>query len=262
MEPFTIMDSNNMIETRCAVVGSGSNGNSVVDFIESKNNSKIELISIDEDIEQIEEKLQGVDIVFITGELSKGRTDVSLIAKMAKDAGALTIGIIDSPIEYEEDNLQELKKELDSLIIIPKELNVIDIIDGILGVIFTSGENDISLDFMDLTTVMSNQGIVRVGIGESNGKKAAFEAMNKALVMANAPIKNASGILVHFAIHPEFHFIQLCDAMDVIHKSVEESADVISGTTTDENLPLDFIRVILVATGFEKKRLVPANNVL
>lgn len=294
MEPFIIMESSKINETHCAVIGFGSSGNSVIELMEFKKNSNIELIKINEDIEQVKEKLKGVDIVFITGGLGgqTGQTIAPIIAKMAKDANALTIGVVTKPFNFEgkkrfqcaENTLQELKKVSDSVIVIPNDKlrsimdtkmkisECFEIVDsvlartmkGIIGVIFSSGENDINLDFMDLKTIMSHRGVAIAGIGESKGEKAASDGINKAIELANikeTPIKNASGILVHFTMHPEFHFMKLSEAMEVIQKSANESADVVFGTTTDETLHIDYIRVTLVATGFEKKHMVPANNV-
>jgi cell division protein FtsZ len=73
-------------------------------------------------------------------------------------------------------------------------------------------------------------------------------------------VTGALGVLVHFSMHPEFPFMELSEAMNVVHTSVDESADVIFGTTTDESLPKDFIRITLVATGFEKKAAMGINN--
>jgi len=276
MEPFSIIESSKINEPRSAVVGFGSNGSSVIELMESKKNSNIELIRSDENINQIQKKLEGVDIVFLTGELGDQEYENSALrlAKITKDIGILTIGIITESFDFDrkedhgkaEDSFQELKKESDSVIVIPKDisenLKIVDIIEGILGVIYASGDNDISLDLIDLKTVMSYQGIAVAGIGEYQGKCAALNAMINAQSMPNDSIKNASGILVHFTMHPEFYFMQLSEAMDIIHNSVEESADVIFGTTTDETLPIDYIRITLIATGFEKSRLVPANNIL
>lgn len=269
MEPFSIIESSKINEPRSAVVGFGLNGSSVIKLMESKQNSNIELIRSDEDINQIQKKLEGVDMVFLTGELGDQEYANSAlqIAKSAKDAGALTVGIIIKSFEGKKpnDSLQELKKESDSLIVIPKSisdnLHIVDIIEGVLGIVYSSCENDINLDFLDLKTVMSHQGIAVAGIGEYQGKDAALNAMTNALSMANTSINNASGILVHFTMHPEFYFMQLSEAMDIIHNSVAESADVIFGTTTDETLPIDFIKVTLIATGFEKSRLAAANNI-
>lgn len=270
MTPFEIMESNKSNEPKCLIIDFEPSGNSTTDVMKSKKNSKVEFIRDARDMNIVQEKLQDADIVFIAGGLDgqKDLTSALAIAKMAKDLRALTVGIIAISSEYEEVNVQELTKGLESVIVIPKEtsenLKIIDIIEGIIGVVSSSGENDITLDWADLATVMSHEGVADAGIGDYQGEKAAYHAMNNAIALVSMNgklMKNASGILVHFTMHPEFDFMQLSDAMDVIHNNVEESADVIFGTTTDEGLPLDYIRLTLIATGFEKRHLVPANNV-
>jgi cell division protein FtsZ len=142
--------------------------------------------------------------------------------------------------------LKNLKSECDSVVVIPNDripnidancplnecFKLIDgvfsrVINGIAGVIIPSGENDINLDFADLQTIMIHRGIAVIGIGEHQGKNAAYEAINNAMKFTMADgltMKSASGVLVHFNMHPEFHFMELSAAMEVIHKSVDESA--------------------------------------
>lgn len=291
MAPFMITESSSNNNPRCAVVGFSPSGHSVINLMEFRSSSNIKFIRGDEDINQIKDKLQSVAIVFVAGELGEQTEDniALVIAKIAKDAGALTIGIVKMPFafasveqdKYANNSRYKFREVFDSVIVVPHinpfgiKFNNLDIfehfktiesflenvIEGILGVIFTSGDNDISLDFTDLKTVMSHQGIGVSGIGVSWGEDAACNAINKAIENANVSIKNASGILVHFTMHPTFDFMKLVDAMDVVHKSVKESADVIFGTTTDETLSSDIIRVSLIATGFEEKHMVPANNI-
>lgn len=291
MEPFAIMESSKIKETRCAVIGFGSSGNCVIDLMESKNNSNIELIRRDADIEQMKEKLQGIDIVFITGGLGghTGRICAPIIAKIAKDVGALTIGVITKPFNFEgdariecaENSIQEFKKIVDSVIVVPNKnrfainipklknserLKTLDhflenIIWSMIGVIHTMGKNDITMDFRDFKTVLANQGIAVAGFSSSWGQNAAYNAINLAIEMANISIENASGVLVHFTMHPEFDFMKLSEGMEVIQKNVAEATNVIFGTTTDETLSIDSIQVVLVATGFEKKIMLPVNNI-
>ncbi|MGD9970428.1 MAG: hypothetical protein AB7S65_08220 [Sulfuricurvum sp.] len=270
MTPFEIMESNKSNEPKCLIIDFEPSGNSTTDVMKSKKNSKVEFIRYARDMNIVQEKLQDADIVFIAGGLDgqKEKNNARLIAKMAKNLGALSVGVIAISSEYDEANVQELTKGLESVIVIPKEtsesLKPIDIIEGIIGVVLSNGDKDITLDWADLATVMSHKGVAEAGIGEYQGEKAAYHAMNKVIALAcmnGKPIKNASGILVHFTMHPEFDFMQLSEAMDIIHNNVKESADVIFGTTTDETLPIDFIRATLIATGFEKRHLVPANNV-
>jgi len=246
-----------------------------------------------ESYEDLARALEGADIVFVAAGLGGGTGTgaAPIIAKIAKEVGALTIAVVTKPFSFEgkkrlklaEDGLQELKNESDCIVVIPNDklLSIIDpklgikesfkIVDSVLaravsgtsGVILASGDNDINLDFADLQTVMSHRGLALMGVGEYKGENAAYEAIKNAIespLLDNMSVNGALGVLVHFSMHPDFPFMELSSAMDVVHNSVDESADVIFGTTTDENLAKDFIRITLVATGFEKKAAMGINN--
>ncbi|MFZ5375551.1 MAG: cell division protein FtsZ [Campylobacterota bacterium] len=246
-----------------------------------------------ESYEDIARALEGADIVFVAAGLGGGTGTgaAPIIAKIAKEVGALTISVVTKPFSFEgkkrlklaEEGLDELKKESDSIVVIPNDklLSIIDpklgikesfkIVDSVLaravsgtsGVILASGDNDINLDFADLQTVMSHRGLALMGVGEYKGENAAYEAIKNAIespLLDNMSINGALGVLVHFSMHPEFPFMELSAAMDVVHNSVDDGADVIFGTTTDANLPQDYIRITLVATGFEKKATMGINN--
>lgn len=246
-----------------------------------------------ESYEDLARVLSGADIVFVAAGLGGGTGTgaAPIIAKCAKEVGALTIAVVTKPFSFEgkkrlklaEDGLQELKNESDCIVVIPNDklLSIIDpklgikesfkIVDSVLaravsgtsGVILASGDNDINLDFADLQTVMSHRGLALMGVGEYKGENAAYEAIKNAIespLLDNMSVNGALGVLVHFSMHPEFPFMELSAAMDVVHNSVDEAADVIFGTTTDESLPKDFIRITLVATGFEKKASMGINN--
>lgn len=246
-----------------------------------------------ESYEDIRRALEGADIVFVAAGLGGGTGTgaAPIIAKIAKEIGALTISVVTKPFTFEgrkrlklaEEGLEDLKNESDSIVVIPNDklLSIIDpkmgikesfkIVDSVLaravsgtsGVILASGEDDINLDFADLQTVMSHKGLALMGVGEYQGSDAANEAIKNAIespLLDNMSINGALGVLVHFNMHPEYPFMQISSAMDVVQKSVDESAEVIFGTSTDRDLPIDFIRITLVATGFEKKLSQGINN--
>lgn len=296
MEQFTFDELPTVRESRIVAVGVCDSGNNIIKYMMNEKISGIELIIANTDkqdsYESLRETLVGADVVFIATGLG-GITSTAtapIIAKLAKEVGALVIGILSKPFHFEgnarlrlaKQGLESLKSECDSVVVIPNDripnidanrplnecFKLIDgvfsrVINGIAGVIVGSGENDINLDIVDLQTIMTHHGVAVAGIGESKGDKAALEAINNAIEFAEidgTSIKSASGVLVHFTMHPEFYFMKLADAMDVIHNSVNVSADVIFGTTTDESLPLDFIRVTLIAV--EKSQMVGVSNVI
>lgn len=239
-----------------------------------------------ENYEEIKEALTGADIVFISAGLGGGTGTgaAPVVAQVAKEVGALTISIVTKPFKFEgrkrlklaEEGLSSLKQESDSIVVIPNDklLSIIDkklglkdsfkIVDSILaqavsgtsGVILSSGANDINLDFADLKTVMSHRGMALMGVGEFEGENAAYEAIKSAIespLLDNMSINGAMGVLVHFKMHPSFSMIELSEAMDVVHESAHEEAEVIFGTSTDESLPEDYVKITIVATGFEKE---------
>jgi cell division protein FtsZ len=238
-----------------------------------------------ESYDEIRMALEGADIVFVAAGLGGGTGTgaAPVIAQVAKEIGALTISVVTRPFSFEgrkrqklaEAGLEELKRECDSIVVIPNDklLSIIDrklgmkesfkIVDDVLsravsgtsGVILASGDNDINLDFADLQTVMSHPGMALMGVGEHQGENAAYEAIKAAIespLLDNMSINGAMGVLVHFKMHPDFPMMELSEAMDVVHESADEEAEVIFGTTTDDNLPVDFVRITLVATGFEQ----------
>jgi len=244
-----------------------------------------------ENYDEIKNALDGADIVFISAGLGGGTGTgaAPVVAQIAKEVGALTISVVTKPFAFEgkkrlklaEAGLEELKKESDSIVVIPNDklMSIIDrklglkdsfrIVDSVLaqavsgtaGVILSNGQNDINLDFADVRTVMSNKGMALMGVGEFEGENAAYEAIRTAIespLLDNMSIHGAMGILVHFSIHPDFPFMEMGDAMVVVQESAHEDAEVIWGTTTNEDLPVDYVKITIVATGFEQE--VTTNN--
>lgn len=238
-----------------------------------------------ESYDDIKNALEGADIVFISAGLGGGTGTgaAPIIAQIAKEIGALTVSVVTKPFRFEgnkrlklaETGLEELKKESDSIVVIPNDKlsSIIDrklglkdsfkIVDSVLaqavsgtaGIILSNGANDINLDFADLRTVMSHRGMALMGVGEYEGENSAYEAIKSAIespLLDNMSINGAMGILVHFKIHPDFPFMETSEAMLVVQESAHEDADVIWGTTTDESLPIDYVKITIVATGFEK----------
>jgi cell division protein FtsZ len=239
-----------------------------------------------ENYEEIRTALEGADIVFISAGLGGGTGTgaAPVVAQIAKEVGALTISVVTKPFKFEgkkrlklaEEGLDDLKKESDSIVVIPNDklLSVIDkklglkdsfkIVDGVLsqavsgtsGVILASGENDINLDFADLQTVMSHKGMALMGVGEHEGENSAYEAIKSAIespLLDNMSINGAMGVLVHFKVNPNFPIMDISEAMDVVHESAHDEAEVIFGTSTDESLSEDYVKITIVATGFEKE---------
>ena len=250
-----------------------------------------------ETYEEIRASLEGADIIFIAAGLGGGTGTgaAPIIAQIAREVGALTISVVTKPFKFEgkkrakfaEEGLAELKKESDSIVVIPNErlLSVIDktlgmkesfkMVDSVLsnavtgtsGVILDTGSgDDINVDFADLRTVMSNHGLALMGMGDFTGENAPYEALTLAVespLLDNLSINGALGVMVHFRMHPSISLFELSAAMEeIIHDNVDEDADVIFGTSTDSELSEGQVIVTLVATGFDKSvpEQLGANN--
>ncbi len=247
-----------------------------------------------ESFEDIKEKLEGADIVFIAAGLGGGTGTgaTPVVAQAAKEVEALTVSVVTKPFAFEGkrraklalDGLEELKKESDSIVVIPNEklLSIVDkhlgvkdsfkLVDDILSkavggmsaVVLSHGNNDINVDFADVKTVMSHKGMAILGVGESEGEDAAVEAVKNAIespLLDNLSINGAMGVLVHFHINPNFPLIQIQNAMDIIYDSVDENADVIFGTTTNESFSENEVKITIVATGFDNQEVLePVNS--
>ncbi len=239
-----------------------------------------------ESYEEIKSALEHADIVFIASGFGGGTGTgaAPIVAQAAKEIGALTVSVVTKPFLFEgkkraklaEIGLSELKKESDSIVVIPNEklLSIVDknlgikesfkIVDSVLsravcgmsGVVLSHGDSDINLDFADVKTVMSHRGMALMGVGESKGENSACEAVKNAIespLLDSMTINGALGVLVHFHTSPECPLSDISSAMQIIENAADEDAHVIFGTTTDKTFTDNFVRVTIVATGFENK---------
>ncbi|MGC9350813.1 MAG: cell division protein FtsZ [Sulfurovum sp.] len=247
-----------------------------------------------ESFEDIKSMLSGSDIVFISAGLGGGTGTgaAPIIAQAAKEVGALTVSVVTSPFKFEgrkraklaKEGLEELKRESDSIIVVPNEklLSIVEknlgikesfrmvddilaqAVGGISKVILSHGENDINLDFADVKTVMSHRGLALMGAGYATGKNAAYDAAKAAIespLLDNISIDGAMGVLVHFDIHPDYPIMEIGEAMGIVEESADEDASVIFGTTTNENMEPDEVKITIVATGFEDQSTVAEQTV-
>lgn len=246
-----------------------------------------------ESFNELTDALKGADMVFIASGFGGGTGTgaAPVVAQAAKEVGALTISVVTKPFGFEgrkrsrlaDAGIEELKKESDSIVIIPNDklLSIVDkdlgikdsfkLVDDILSravsgmsaVVLSSGMNDINVDFADVQTIMSHKGMAILGVGESEGEDSAVEAVKNAIespLLDNLSINGAMGVLVHFNMHPDFPLTQIQNAMDIIYDSANEDADVIFGTTTNEEMSGNEIKITIVATGFTKEGEVGATT--
>lgn len=239
-----------------------------------------------ESYDSIKEALKGADIVFIAAGLGGGTGTGAgaIIAKAAKEVGALTVSVVTKPFSWEGKRraglanlgLEEIKKVSDSIIVVPNDrlLEIIDknvgmkdafkIIDNILyqavngmtEVILTPGNSDINTDFADVKTIMQHKGMALMGIGKAKGEGAAQKALEDAIdspLLDKVSLAGAKGILIHFNIHPQVSLFAINDVMSKIHDTIDLNAEIIFGTTSDNTLETDEVKITIVATGFETK---------
>lgn len=242
--------------------------------------------------QEIQEALSGSDMVFITCGMGGGTGTGSapIIAKIAKEVGALVIAVVTKPFSFEgaqrkdiaENGLIELKKEVDAYIVIPNDklLAIVDknttaknafamcdeilrqAVEGVSDIITTPGE--INSDFNDIKAIMEGAGPALMGIGIAEGddraREAAHQAVNSPLL--DVSISGARGILFVVAGSDDLGILEVQEAAKVISESIDKSAKVIFGIMHDDKLKKGQIRIIVIATGFPESALNPTHSVL
>ncbi|KKS30784.1 MAG: Cell division protein ftsZ [Parcubacteria group bacterium GW2011_GWA2_43_11] len=230
--------------------------------------------------EEILETLRDSDMVFISGGLGGGTGTgaAPIVARLAKEAGALTVGIVTKPFSFEgqqrmraaEEGLAALKEEVDAIIVIPNDrlLAIVDrdtsvlnafalcddvlrqAVEGISDLIITPGI--VNVDFADIKSVMQNAGSALMGIGLASGEKRAEEAALKAInsPLLEVSISGARGVLFAIAGGEDLGMLEIQDAARIITETVDPNARVIFGAFRDDKLKKDELKVTVIATGF------------
>lgn len=234
----------------------------------------------EESIEIIKSNLEGADMVFITAGMGGGTgTGASpVIAGVAKDLGALTIGVVTKPFAFEgaqrsknaEIGIEELRREVDALITIPNQ-KLLEIADETMSIIEAFKLSDsvlnqgvqgiadlivqpglINVDFADVKTIMQNAGTALMGIGIGTGEDRAQEAARAAISspLLEHSIKGATGILFNVIGGPDLTMKEVDKAANIINEVASPDANIIFGTTIDEKLSGQ-VKITVIATGFD-----------
>jgi cell division protein FtsZ len=230
--------------------------------------------------EEIEEMLRGADMVFVTaGEGGgTGTGGAPVIARIAKELGALTVGVVTKPFTFEgkrrtaqaDEGIAQLREEVDTLIVIPNDrlLAISDrsisqleafrsadqvLLSGVQGItdlITTPGL--INLDFADVKSVMAGAGSALMGIGSARGEARATRAAELAISspLLEASIDGAHGVLLSIAGGSDIGLFELSEAAELVAQSAHPDANIIFGTVIDDALG-DEVRVTVIAAGFE-----------
>ena len=231
-------------------------------------------------IEEIEEVLQGADMVFVTaGEGGgTGTGGAPIVAQVARSLGALTIGVVTRPFGFEgrrrqvqaDQGVEDLRTEVDTLIVIPndrllsladREISVIDAfrqadhvllqgVSGITDLITTPGL--INLDFADVKSVMHAAGSALMGIGSARGEDRATQAAEKAVSspLLEAGIDGAHGVLLSVSGGSDLGLFEISEAARLVSDAAHPEANIIFGAVIDDTLG-DEVRVTVIAAGFE-----------
>lgn len=253
-------------------------------------NPEIGQKAAEETREEIVEAIRGADMLFITAGMGGGTGTgaAPVIASIAKEMGMLTVGVVTKPFTFEgqkrmmnaERGIQELKKNVDTLVIIPNQklLNIIDkkttmlesfkkadeiLRQGVQGISdLISKPGVINLDFADVRTIMANKGIAHMGIGRASGEEktenAAKLAINSPLL--DTTVQGAKSVLINFSGDMNLGLFETEAAAEFIRESVDPSAEIIFGTTINDDLK-DEVIVTVIATGLEDVSLNKLNNV-
>lgn len=240
--------------------------------------------SAEETQEEVAQALKGADMVFITAGMGGGTGTGAApkIASISKEMGILTVGVVTKPFNFEgkkrmanaERGIMELKKNVDTLVIIPNQrlLSIIDkkttlteafkkvdevLRQGVQGIAdLISKPGVINLDFADVRTIMADQGIAHMGIGQASGENKAEVAAKMAIQspLLETTIEGARSVLINFSGDNNLGLLETEEAAELIRESLDPEAEIIFGTTINEDLS-DQVIVTVIATGLEDNEI-------
>ncbi|QED47457.1 cell division protein FtsZ [Cytobacillus dafuensis] len=236
----------------------------------------------EESKEQIEEALRGADMVFVTAGMGGGTGTgaAPVIAQIARDLGALTVGVVTRPFTFEgrkrstqaAGGIASMKEAVDTLIVIPND-RLLEIVDKSTPMLEAFREADnvlrqgvqgisdliakpglINLDFADVKTIMSSKGSALMGIGVASGENRAAEAAKKAISspLLETSIDGAQGVLMNITGGTNISLYEVQEAADIVASASDQDVNMIFGSVINENLN-DEIVVTVIATGFKEE---------
>src|SRR5258706_1181017 len=237
----------------------------------------------EESVEKIKELVVGSDMVFVTAGMGGGTGTgaASVIARLAKESGALTVAVVTKPFTFEgtrrmilaEEGIEKLRKEVDTLIVIPNQ-RIMDVVDrkvtlreafkvadsvleqavaGIAEIITVPGL--VNVDFADVKTIMSDAGSALLGIGTGVGGNRAQMAARAAVAspLLDLSIEGARGVLFNIAGGNDLTMFEVDEAARIISGAADPDANVIFGAVVKDDLA-DQVRITVIATGFDETR--------
>jgi len=243
-----------------------------------------------EDASRIAEVIGGADMVFVTAGMGGGTGTgaAPVIARVAREAGALTVAVVTKPFMFEglqrkkkaNAGVAELAKSVDALIVIPNDrlvslagkhmtlresFNLVDsvcatAVRGISDLVMMPGL--INVDFADVRTIMTGMGRALMGSGQGKGDKRALDAAQMAInspLLEDVSINGATGILVNITGGPDLMLAEVTEACTLIQEAADPDANIIFGSVIDPNMT-DEVRLTVIATGFQSRTAVEAST--
>jgi cell division protein FtsZ len=233
-----------------------------------------------EDVERLAEQLSGADMIFVTAGMGGGTGTgaAPVVAKVAKELGCLTVGVVTKPFFFEgkrrtkqaDEGLRELKASVDTLITIPNQRLLavagrnssivesfkkaddilLQAVRGIADLITVHGL--INLDFADVRAIMAEMGMAMMGAAVASGENRAVEAAQRAIsspLLEEVAISGARGVLINITGGPDLSLHEVNEAATLIQEEADEEANIIFGAVIDESMG-DEVRITVIATGF------------
>lgn len=246
--------------------------------------------AVEENREEIKQLLSGADMVFVTAGMGGGTGTgaAPTVAQIARECGALTVGIVTKPFSFEGkkrmahamEGIEELRSQVDTLIVIPNQ-RLISLVDRNTSLVdafkladnvllhATRGISDlitepgmVNLDFADVRTVMAAKGDALMGVGVGTGEHRAVEAAQQAIsspLLEEVSIDGARSVLVNITGGSNLTLMDVADATTVITEAAGEEAEVIFGAVIDKSID-DEVRVTVIATGFNRASSTSRSN--
>jgi cell division protein FtsZ len=257
-------------------------GNALTKGLGAGANPEIGRRSAEESLQEIADCIAGADMVFVTAGMGGGTGTgaAPVIAQVARDCGALTVGVVTKPFGFEgkkrqrqaEEGISRLEKAVDTLIVIPNnrllalvgqqtsmveafrkaDSVLLNAVQGISDLMTVPGL--INVDFADVRTIMSNMGRALMGSGHGTGKRRAIEAAEMAIsspLLEDVSIDGATGILINITGGPDLTLHEVNEASSLIQQAAHEDANIIFGSVIDPNIS-DEVRITVIATGFDR----------
>ncbi|HUS32735.1 MAG TPA: cell division protein FtsZ [Kofleriaceae bacterium] len=257
-------------------------GNALTKGLGAGANPEVGRRSAEESMQQIADLISGADMVFVTAGMGGGTGTgaAPVIAQIARDCGALTVGVVTKPFGFEGkkrarqavEGIDRLGAAVDTLIVIPNnrllalvgqntsmveafrkaDSVLLNAVQGISDLMTVPGL--INVDFADVRTIMAGMGRALMGTGIGQGKKRAGEAAEMAIsspLLEDVSIEGATGILINITGGPDLTLHEVNEASSLIQQAAHEDANIIFGSVIDPNLS-DEVRITVIATGFDR----------